>query len=113
LEEIGRIAFSDPRCAFDQNGNLLDISDWPDDLAAAVSSLKLRENRRDDGTVTSVKEIKFWDKGRQLELACRHLGLFNDRVSVRVEGTLGARMAKIRKDAPDVAKMSPEQNLTI
>lgn len=80
LAEIARIAFSDIRKAFDENNNLLDPKSWPDDFAPCVSSIKVTEvmkDRNDESdTVSWVKEIKLWDKGKQIELAGRHLGMF-------------------------------------
>lgn len=82
LIEIARIAFNDPRRAFDQNGNLLPIKDWPEDVAAAISSIKINETKiagSDDGVITT-KEIKFWSKDKQLELAGKHLGMFIEKI---------------------------------
>ncbi len=83
IQEIARLAFNDPRQAFDANGALLPVQDWPDSLAACVASVKVLECKTLDGiTVGEVKEIRFWDKGKQLELASRHLGLLKDRLEV-------------------------------
>lgn len=86
LLEIARLAFNDPRKAFDDKGNLLDIKLWPDEVAAAISAIKITEQRIDDETVTQLKEIKFWDKGKQLELAGRHLNIFTDKHQVEHSG---------------------------
>lgn len=75
LLEIARIAFHDPRRAFDSNGWLKAIQDWPDDVAAAVSSIKVRRIVEDQKPV-EVAEIKFWDKGKFVEMAGRHVGAF-------------------------------------
>ncbi len=80
LLEIARIAFNDPRKAFDQDGNLLPIDKWPPELAAAVSSVKVTEVKSDGDVTTTVKEIKFWDKGKQIELAAKHLGMLTEKV---------------------------------
>jgi phage terminase small subunit len=83
LLEIARLAFNDPRKAFDQSGALLPIQEWPDEVAAAISSIKVNELKDFDGTVIGeTKEIKFWDKGKQLDLAARHLGMLNDKLNV-------------------------------
>ena len=39
LKQIGAVAFSDMRQAFDRQGNLLPVIEWPDSLAAAVASV--------------------------------------------------------------------------
>lgn len=81
LVEIARLAFNDPRKAFDKYGSLLPIKDWPDEVAAAISSIKVKEIADQDGNVIGeLKEVKFWDKGKQIELAGKHLGMFTDKV---------------------------------
>ncbi len=99
LLEIARLALNDPRRAFDHNGALLPIKDWPDEVAAAISTIKVNEIRDPDGNVVGeTKEIKFWDKGRQLELAARHLGMLNDKLelSTPVSQLLRAARERIR-----------------
>jgi phage terminase small subunit len=100
LLEIARLAFNDPRRAFAVNGALLPMIAWPDDLAAAVASVKIREVKGEDGEVLGeIKEIRFWDKGKALELAARHLGLLKDRleVSTPVAELIRAARARIRQ----------------
>jgi phage terminase small subunit len=70
LEEIARIALHDPRKIFSRCGDLLDIQDWPDASASAISTIKITKTKHGEFT-----EVKFWDKGAQLALAARHLGL--------------------------------------
>jgi phage terminase small subunit len=87
LLEIARLAFNDPRKAFDANDNLLPVHQWPDDVAAAISSIKVTEVRPknaddEEKTETYLKEIKFWDKGKQIELAGKHLAMFSDKVTL-------------------------------
>jgi phage terminase small subunit len=86
LLEIARLAFNDPRKAFDEDGNLLPVKQWPDDVAAAISSIKVTEQRIDnDGDeiiASQIKEIKFWDKGKQIELAGKHLAMFTEKLNV-------------------------------
>jgi phage terminase small subunit len=86
LLEIARLAFNDPRKAFDDNGNLLPVQQWPDDVAAAISSIKVTEQRIDNEgeevIASQIKEIKFWDKGKQIELAGKHLAMFSDKLTL-------------------------------
>ena len=91
LLEIARLAFNDARKAFDDNGNLLPIQEWPDDVAAAISSIKVTEiidkNKNDEDEIeTYLKEIKFWDKGKQIELAAKHLNMLKENMNVNLSG---------------------------
>lgn len=83
LLEIARLAFNDPRKAFDDEGTLLPVKQWPDEVAAAISSIKVTEQRIDEETVTQLKEIKFWDKSKNLDMAGRHLGMFSDKLQLQ------------------------------
>jgi phage terminase small subunit len=88
LLEIARLAFNDPRKAFDEEGKLLPVQEWPDDVAAAISAIKVTEARTEDGDICQVKEVKFWDKGKQIELAGKHLAMFTDKVNISGKLTL-------------------------
>lgn len=81
LREMARIGFSDPRQCFTSGGNLVDVQDWPDDLAHAIASVEVVTKPGDideDGnrTVEHVHKIKFWDKNSALEKIAKHLGMF-------------------------------------
>jgi phage terminase small subunit len=102
LLEIARLAFNDPRRAFDDKGVLLPIKDWPAEVAAAISSIKVVEVKDSQGEVTGeLKEIKFWDKGKQLELAARHLGLFLDKLEISTPVSQMILAARQRLKADD------------
>ena len=94
LQEVARLAFSDIRQAFDENGALKDKHDWPDELAAAVSSTKSRRVNLDaaDGHTDLVTELKVWDKPKNLETLCKHLGLLTERVEVTLKDELENRI---------------------
>lgn len=80
LREIARLACADPRQLFDTEGRLLPVCDWPAHAAATVAAYKVRETRNASGQVTGeTREVRFWDKGRQLELAVRYLGLLHEQ----------------------------------
>lgn len=97
LTEIGRIGLVDPRKAFDANNALLPVKEWPDEISAAISSIKILEVRDAEGNVTGeTKEIKFWDKTAALTLAARHLGMLNDKVTLDVTDNLADRLARAR-----------------
>lgn len=94
LLEIARLAFNDPRKAFTNNGDLKEIKDWPDEVAAAISSIKITETKLGNDTIIQLKEVKFWDKGKQLELAAKHLGMFTEKI-IQVDG---GKLSKEQRD---------------
>jgi len=103
LQEAARLAFSDLRQCFDENGKVKDTKDWPDELAAAVSSTKSRRVNLDsaDGHTDVVTELKVWDKPKNIELLMKHLGLLTEKVELKVEGDIVARLHEARKRLAD------------
>lgn len=85
LQELGRIGFSDLRRVFTDGGHLRDPSNWDDDTAAAIASIKVvtRPAGGVDGDgnkeIEHVHEIKLWDKNSALEKLAKHLGMFVER----------------------------------
>ncbi len=80
LKEAARIAFSDPRKLFDEDGNLKPITDLDDDTAAALAGLDIEALYKGKGKnairVGDVRKVKLWNKGEALEKLFKHLGLF-------------------------------------
>lgn len=136
LEEVGSIAFSDLRKAFREDGSLLPPHEWPDELAPAMSSVKVNElfeyqDRADGGRgkekvqVGFTKEIKLWDKPAALNLLGKYLKLWNDQIEVKVsamsddervlraEALITAGLARAREQGLLVAAPSPETQVTV
>jgi phage terminase small subunit len=97
LRHIGYIAFADPRKAYDDTDKLLPPSQWPDEIAFAISGIKTTEIRDTDGNVIGqTQELKFWSKTDAQTLAARHLGMLNDKVTLDVTDELADRLARAR-----------------
>ena len=77
LLEIARLAFNDPRKVFNPDTEeALPVSKWPDEVAAAIASIKITEQKSEDDVIVVVKEVKFWDKNKSLDMAAKHLGMY-------------------------------------
>lgn len=87
LQEIMALAFSDVRDLFDDIGRLKPMSEWSEQAAASVSSIKVFELDK-EGLAGTISDIKFWDKGRQIELLCKHLGMLTERLQVDINATV-------------------------
>ena len=70
IEENAKIAFSDVREMFNDNGTLKPINEWPAFLAGSVASIEVT------GGESSITKIKFWDKGAALDRLMKHYGLY-------------------------------------
>ena len=80
LRELERVAFSDLRGLFDEQGNLKPIKELTDEQAAMLASVEVvRQNLTSgDGTQEWVHKVKSWDKLKALEMLARHLKLLNE-----------------------------------
>lgn len=86
LQERARLAFSDPRKLFNQDGSLIPIHQLDDDAAAALQSVEVVEMRSDEGVVPMyTAKIKWADKDKSLTALEKHLGMYKD-----TEGDSGA-----------------------
>lgn len=72
LQELARIAYSDPRHLYDEDGSLKPIHELSDEAAASLAGFEVLEAPADGGVV---KKIKRWDKLKALDLLCEHLGI--------------------------------------
>ena len=78
LKEITRIGLFDPRRLFDNVGNPLPITELDDDVAAAISGLKVTQIGGKDGEegIGSVIEYKLSDENSALEKLMKYLGAY-------------------------------------
>lgn len=81
LKEYAKLAFSDTRKYFDDNGRLINIPDLDDNAAAALAGFDIMEEKGGNGegqqvVLGYVKKIKLWDKVKALDSLGKHLGLF-------------------------------------
>lgn len=90
LQELRNIGLADPRQMFDDKGNLKPPHEWPTSIARSVAGVETFEEFKGRGDARTfigyTKKIKFWDKGRALEMLGKNLSMFVDRV--KHEGTV-------------------------
>jgi phage terminase small subunit len=85
LKEIKKLATSDIRKIFDEDGNLLPVHLLPDDVAASIASIEVVTSRipgTEPVEVEHTHKIKFWDKRGSLELLGKHLKMFTEKVEM-------------------------------
>lgn len=88
LNELDRLAFADVSEAFNSNGGLKDIHDFPLSLRKSVSSFEVEElyewaettrGRKVKENIGRLKKVKFWPKERCLEMLGKYRAMFVDR----------------------------------
>lgn len=86
LAEFGKIAFSDLRKCYDENGSLRNPTELDDATAAALSSIEIQDEfyfKNGQKIITgTVKKVKMHSKLQALESLARHLGMFNDKLKI-------------------------------
>ena len=65
-----------------------------DDTRAAVASFEIDERKVDGVVVGRTTKIKLWDKNRALEMAMRHLGLY-ERDNAQRSENLGLQVVLV------------------
>ncbi len=88
IYELAAIAFSNIQNILKDDDSLRKLSSLPENVARSISSIKVQYRTEfEDGAPVKVaiKEIKFWDKGKALELLARHLGMIDERLHVSGE----------------------------
>lgn len=99
LQEYARIAFFDPRKVFDSTGAPRQIHELDDDTAAAIVGLEVVQVGNAEVGVGDVLKYKMADKKGALDSVARHLGMFNDKLDLKVTDALAERLARARKRA--------------
>ena len=92
IQEIAKLAFSNPQDYYHANGAPKEIHELTRDQAAAINTIKT--NMTDE---CAVLELKMHDKGQNLERLGRHLKLFTDKVEVDVSESLAATLKAARE----------------
>ena len=75
LRELAAVAFSDIGDLFDADGQPLPTHLIDPIARLAIESLTVARTVSATGAVTETFRVKFWDKGKALDLLARHLGL--------------------------------------
>lgn len=81
LREWSKIGFADLREVIDEDGKLLPVKSWPDNVAGAVQAIKVRQEfigSGEDREAVELIEVKLWPKTAALEALSKNLGLFRE-----------------------------------
>ena len=106
-QELAALAFSDLRKLFNADGTIKPMSEWPDDVAAAVASIESEVRGRGKFKVR-ISKLKAWSKTEALTLAARRLKLLTDKVEVTPGGSLVDLVMQVHGLAPVKAPAADE-----
>lgn len=101
VEQFRKIAFSDIRKFYNQDGSLKKITELDEDSAAAIAGVEVDELWEGFGEQRSqvgiTKKIKRWDPTKALDSLARHLGMFNDKITLNADDELKALYKTVMK----------------
>lgn len=101
VEQFRKLAFSDIRKFYKEDGSLKKIHELDDDSAAALAGVEVDELwegfGEDRKQVGVTKKIKRWDPNKALESLARHLGMFKDSITLNADEELKALYKTIMK----------------
>lgn len=110
ITELAKIGFADIRKLFAGDGTLLPVYEWPDGMAAAVSSVEVDALFEGAGIerkqIGVTQKVKLWDKPKSLELLGRHLKLWVERIEA--SGPNGGPI-ETKNDGVDLANLTDEE----
>lgn len=76
LCELALIAFSNPQDMFNKStGCMLHITEMPEEVARSIASLDVVSKTGEDGEITTVVKVRFWNKLEALTSIGKHLGI--------------------------------------
>lgn len=120
VQQLARIAFGDIRKIFEstEHGVRLRCPDeWPDEIVPLIAGIEVITVSRGEGMVEHVAKIRAADKLKALELLGRHLGMWNDKLTITTDLPDRIREARRRaqerlenraEDAPSVVNSGVE-----
>lgn len=92
LEQLRRLAFSDIRSLYDDDGRLKPMSDWPGDIAARVAGVETEELFSGRGDMRHVVgrtvKVKLWNPNEALNTIAKHLKMIVDQHALEVTGSV-------------------------
>lgn len=95
VRELLRIGFVDIAGAFDAQNRLLPLHEMSAEVRRAIVGVEVTATGSEEAP-RFVTKVKFSDKLRGLELLGKHVGMFKDRLEVKVVG-LAELIARARK----------------
>lgn len=89
LQEIARVAFSDPRKFFNSRGSLTPIQEMDEDEARAIAGFDVVTIGNEEVGLGEVRKIKLWNKVEALRDLAKHLGITPETLNLNVSGNGG------------------------
>ena len=100
FKELRGIANLDIRGALNDDGSVKPVSQWPADLARAVSAFDVSTNTDKEGNTQENRKLKLIDKLRGIELLMKNRKMLSDRVELSGKVSLEQLVEQSRAETP-------------
>jgi phage terminase small subunit len=112
LKELARIAFFDIGKAFTPDGALKPLDEMDEDTRRALAGLEVVSLTEDGEHIGTLKKVKIADKLAALEKIGRHLGMWNDKLTLKgdSESPLVALIQHVQGNALKPVKAPPKDS---
>jgi phage terminase small subunit len=78
MQEIGRLALSNVKRLYNEDGTLKAVHELDDEVAATIASVELDEVYHGKKVFVKSKKVKMWNKEKALEMLAKHFGIYED-----------------------------------
>lgn len=99
LNALEAIAYGDVSVFFDESGDLLPRSEWPDGAHLLVAGIEFKTVQLGEGAVEHVAKIKLVDRLKAMHLLAQHKALLTQKIEVSMSDDLVDRIARARSRA--------------
>ena len=99
LKRLLEIDQMDAQDILEDDGNLKPVAQWPLLWRQLISNIEVSEMARRDGTVVTVKKIRWPDKIKNLEMLGRHSSIcaFKEKIEISTQNELAERIKASRE----------------
>ena len=114
LKHLVNALYLDPLECFNNNGTLKELCLIPEDVRRCIKKLRAKSFTDDEGCVITTVEIDFIDKDNCMALVMRHMGMLNEKISIKHEvdsDLLMALLAKVEESRKVVNQEYIESNV--
>lgn len=109
LSRIQEIADCDPLDAFDEFNKPKSLKDIPPAVRRTIASIDVYEDFTEGVEVGETTKIRFWDKGKHLEMLAKRLQLFIERKEVHNTHSLDFARVVSEKSTEELVSMANEK----
>jgi phage terminase small subunit len=96
LNTLETIAYGDVSVFFDEDGDLLPRSEWPEGAHLLVAGIEFKTVQLGEGAVEHIAKIKLVDRLKAMHMLAQHKALLTQKIEITADDDLVDRIARAR-----------------